>query len=476
MNKNIYLDKKNGIVLKQGIPDLSKYKLSKIVRRNNSPFFNSFMRIGSTLKNPELDFDSRMNIHIVLDHDIYHSEDEFTELKKRMVDKAKEDDTFLDRYLAKAVKDSKDFIEWSKNQKDFPDLLKFYNEFTERTLKVMTHLWPALGPEEWILSEIEKGLARYIDPKTNFDEFKSVLNLLTSSNDISDINLRRIAMMKSKNLKKVHEKYAWLGDQSFSLVYESFDDFKKELSSIKNPKQESERIESDIKQLKENQKKAIKKYKLDKKLLKFCEYAQNLPHIRLLRRDCLIESGYNLKRFFDKLKKELPLSNITLAYYWEIRDLLEGKKLDLNSIEKRKETYSFIVIGNYFYEYDPKTASEIKKKIESSLDLTGEIKGQTACMGKITGKVRVLHSAKEINKVKKGDILVTSMTTPDYVPAMEKAAAFVTDEGGLSCHAAIVAREMKKPCVIGTKIATKVLKDDDLVEVDANKGTVKKIN
>jgi pyruvate,water dikinase len=78
--------------------------------------------------------------------------------------------------------------------------------------------------------------------------------------------------------------------------------------------------------------------------------------------------------------------------------------------------------------------------------------------------------------MKKGDILVTSMTTPDYVPAMEKALAFVTDEGGLSCHAAIVAREMKKPCIIGTKIATKVLKDNDLVEVDANKGIIKKLN
>ncbi len=78
--------------------------------------------------------------------------------------------------------------------------------------------------------------------------------------------------------------------------------------------------------------------------------------------------------------------------------------------------------------------------------------------------------------MKKGDILVTSMTTPDYVPAMEKALAFVTDEGGLSCHAAIVAREMKKPCIIGTKIATKVLKENDLVEVDANKGIIKKLN
>lgn len=64
---------------------------------------------------------------------------------------------------------------------------------------------------------------------------------------------------------------------------------------------------------------------------------------------------------------------------------------------------------------------------------------------------------------------------PAFMPAMKKAVAFVTDEGGITSHAAIIAREMKKPCIIGTKIATKVLRDGDLVEVDANKGIVRKI-
>lgn len=65
------------------------------------------------------------------------------------------------------------------------------------------------------------------------------------------------------------------------------------------------------------------------------------------------------------------------------------------------------------------------------------------------------------------------MTNPDYVPAMRKASAFITDEGGILCHAAIVSREMKKPCIVGTKFATQILKDGDLVEVDADIGTVK---
>lgn len=67
------------------------------------------------------------------------------------------------------------------------------------------------------------------------------------------------------------------------------------------------------------------------------------------------------------------------------------------------------------------------------------------------------------------------MTSPWYVPIMEKAAAIVTDEGGITCHAAIISREMSKPCIICTKFATKVLKNGDLVEVDATKGIIKRI-
>lgn len=80
-----------------------------------------------------------------------------------------------------------------------------------------------------------------------------------------------------------------------------------------------------------------------------------------------------------------------------------------------------------------------------------------------------------LDKVQEGDVLVTQMTFPSFIVAMKRACAFVTDEGGITCHAAIVAREMQKPCIIGTKIATQVLKDGDAVEVDAENGAVRVI-
>src|SRR3989344_9056294 len=102
-----------------------------------------------------------------------------------------------------------------------------------------------------------------------------------------------------------------------------------------------------------------------------------------------------------------------------------------------------------------------------------EISGVAVYPGIISGRVKIVLSPKGSANVERGDILVTTTSTPDFLPAMMRAAAFVTDIGGITSHAAIVAREMKKPCVIGTKVATKVFADGDLVEVDANKGVVR---
>jgi phosphohistidine swiveling domain-containing protein len=479
------LDKTNKIILKQGIPDLSKQKLSKIVRRENSALFDSFLRIGATLRNKDLEFDNRMHFHIVLDHDVYSSEEDFNNLKKEMVEKAKKDSNFLNRYFQIIFKDTKEVIEWSKKQKqDFSkltnkELLQIYNQFTQKGLDVMSHLWPVLGPEEYILEEVGKRLSKYIDPKTDFNKFQKTLDLMITSTKQSTLNIKKEKMLKaaiSKNqeeIKKLQKEIAWEIDIQFKFKYQTLEQLNKEIKQIENPKEQLDKLQKDQEQLKKSQKQTIQKYNFDKELLNLCQQAQTLPHIRFARIECLVESAYYLKDFFEELKKRLKIE-ITQAYYWEITQLLEGEKIDLNKIKEKSKTHSFILIDHDFYDYDLETSNKIKKQLDSNLNIEGEIKGQTACMGKAKGKCKVLHSAKEISRVEKGDILVTSMTTPDYVPAMEKAAAFITDEGGLSCHAAIVAREMNKPCIIGTKIATKALKDNDVVEVDADNGTVKK--
>jgi len=102
-----------------------------------------------------------------------------------------------------------------------------------------------------------------------------------------------------------------------------------------------------------------------------------------------------------------------------------------------------------------------------------DINGNTAYGGVARGIARVVFDPRTVRKFNKGDVLVTGMTRPEFLPLMKKASAFITDAGGLLSHAAIVARELKKPCILATEIATKVIKDGDLVEVNADKGMVR---
>jgi pyruvate,water dikinase len=116
-----------------------------------------------------------------------------------------------------------------------------------------------------------------------------------------------------------------------------------------------------------------------------------------------------------------------------------------------------------------KEAEIIKEEISNNDVLTG----MTAYYGKVVGIVKIVLLEGDVSKVKKGDILVSSSTNPDLIAGMKRAGAIVTDAGGITSHASIVSRELKKPCVVGTKYATRFLLDGMKVEVDANKGIVR---
>ena len=153
-----------------------------------------------------------------------------------------------------------------------------------------------------------------------------------------------------------------------------------------------------------------------------------------------------------------------------------AEKCLVSSVEIRNRCTGFVAgyINGEFVLLAGESAVELNKYFDG--DIQGdvnEIKGKVACKGVVKGRVRVILSKEDFFKFEQGEILVAPSTTPDYILLMKKASAIVTNEGGLSSHAAIVSRELGVPCVIGTKIATKVLKDGMMVEVDANKGIVR---
>ena len=187
-----------------------------------------------------------------------------------------------------------------------------------------------------------------------------------------------------------------------------------------------------------------------------------------------------------KLSTKFNVSIDHLQHYsiQEILRLFDGEKVPPDVIAQRDK--AFIIVGdgrdiNVLYGED---AWEIIEGFQTSSENISEIKGTIANKGIFKGKVKVIVSGydnyDQLNKIMKemerGEILISETTSPELTLACRKAGAIVTDQGGMLSHAAIISRELNIPCIVGTESATKIFKDGDLVEVDANQGIIRKLN
>lgn len=174
---------------------------------------------------------------------------------------------------------------------------------------------------------------------------------------------------------------------------------------------------------------------------------------------------------FPQYKKFVHVVSPHDVFKLQKREFTSG---EIANLEKRLNGYGLLNRRIYLLGGLKKIMSKQHIQLEDGeAPADGIIRGKIAYKGRVIGKVCIVMSKKAIRSFKQGDIFVSDMTDPDFLPALKKATAIVTDEGGITCHAAIVAREFNKPCIVGSKIATKILKNGDLVEVDADHGIVK---
>ncbi len=260
------------------------------------------------------------------------------------------------------------------------------------------------------------------------------------------------------NSKNPLEEFAWI-KTAYNIVKELTPEEVKEEMSLESSSKPTTKIPADLKHLVDGMQIGI--------------------YLRNRMKELGQKLWYYIEPVAQDLAKELNITRDEFFHlrYQEVLESLEKNKLTVSKkeISERMKGY---VIGFMEGEEILLTGSDAQELIDffSQSKKEGDIvKGQVACLGKIKGTVRVILNKHDFPNLKQGEILVTRMTTPDFVVLMKKSAAIITDEGGLSCHAAIVSRELNIPCVIGTKNATQVLKDGDQVEVDAEKGIIKKI-
>ena len=171
----------------------------------------------------------------------------------------------------------------------------------------------------------------------------------------------------------------------------------------------------------------------------------------------------------DELRKEQKLSDDEIISLAKLGAKIEDHYKFPQDIEWAKE-------GGELYVVQTRPITTLESISEGSvgemLDVPALVSGSSASPGLGSGPVKIISDPSRISEVKEGDILVAEMTTPDYVPAMKRAAGIATDRGGRTCHAAIVSRELGIPCVVGTGNATNVLKPDQVVTVDGSQGKV----
>ena len=174
-----------------------------------------------------------------------------------------------------------------------------------------------------------------------------------------------------------------------------------------------------------------------------------------------------------KLKEEISKRKVLNDY--EIKKLTEYA-LKLEEHYQKPQDIEFAIEGENIYIVQTRPITTIKGRIDkdSSKELEGEVilEGLAASPGIASGKIKIVEEMSDLSKIKKGDILVTKMTNPDMVVTMQRSSAIITEEGGLTAHAAIVSREMGIPCIVGTQEATTLLKDGETITIDGYNGKI----
>ncbi len=275
-----------------------------------------------------------------------------------------------------------------------------------------------------------------------------------------------------------HVKYNFLGTQGIYTVEDYINNLEDLFNSnINIDKKLKDEHEKPVKEKKEKEE-LFKQLNIDEKHQKIFNVFGDFMITKVYRRDIQIKGLYLIENLFLEAARRLgiDLDHIRFMLYSEIKEALLNGKIDNFVINQRTKLCVYYAEKGKEAMFHNREAELLSKQFEEKIeDNITELKGMCACMGKAKGTVKIINNPAEIKKMNKGDILVSIATNPDLVPAMEKAAAILTDYGGVTSHAAIVSRELGVPCVIGLQKATKVFKDGDLVEVDATNGVVRKI-
>lgn len=355
----------------------------------------------------------------------------------------------------------------------------YYNLFTRRytSSAIIDHF--ALGTDELIGKMI------------NDNKIFSVATAPVHQSFINqaEIDLLKIAATEraqndtEKLLKEYQKKYFWNKNNYVTAQVLTVKHFKKEIEawrkSGKDLKEELKRIEETPAENKRKKAALFKQHNFSPLLKTLLKISEDFTWWQDERKKSTYLNIHIGSQILAEIGKRFgyQVDELKYAVAPEIPKIIKSQTPNPKQLQDRRENVAFVCTRDGYFAETGANVEKVRQLMLGSqkLDEIQDIRGLSASLGRAIGTARIVKSATEVAKVKDGDILIAVMTRPDYVAGMKKAAAIITDEGGITSHAAIVSRELGIPCIIGTKIATQIFKDGDQLEVNANHGWVRRL-
>lgn len=507
---NPVIEEVKGIFHKKGLLDLSSSHLTqknswiKLLNREASLAFQTEVPLVNRDFLPKvIDFQINNFWYNGITHGVYYIEEELRNSASAIQLRIKKDPNFTKENINGCFKLGDKLLEASDIKNDHrlrqlstQKLLVLLEQFRTAYLNFMPYLLYPHSIERYFIALIEQELKDILNRKNNlhqFDEYFQILTTPTIHEIEQQIDMLQLAYQVQKNgwskqikngLKKLHQKYIWLPLWTVAadpLEESYFKDAVEALSkSEKHLLKEVDRIKSEQQEREKKLKQLLTSLHAQKNLTDLVDLLQAYMFLRTYRKNIISKAHFLHLPMILEIGRRMKIDHdITLASYEEMIDFLkEGKNISKITLAKRKHGWAVIAFNGVIKIISgADEVLEVMEQLQIGNNPIPEpthqiLNGRPACRGKVIGKVKIIKNLRELSKLEKGDVLVARMTTPDFVPSLGKISAIVTDEGGVTCHAAIVSREFGIPCIVGTGNATQILRDADEVEVNANDGIV----
>jgi len=303
-------------------------------------------------------------------------------------------------------------------------------------------------------------------------------NLLKIVSEIKKKNLSLKQIFTNRDIKRLineHiDKYHWSSCNYFAFSGLGLNNvrflIKQYLSGKESPNKILEEFESQAIKTKKQKHELAKKYHFSDRLLFYFDLAAKTGMLLDKRKKSQMHAFYAGGRLLKELAKRKGV-DFDMAKYlfpYEVKDFA-NERISLEILHKRRKHCYIDYDTNPITVLIGEEAKIAEDNLWKDVDLsTNEVGGVCASPGTVIAKARVITSMKQLHEIQKGEILVTGMTSPEYVPALKKVVGIITDDGGITSHAAIISRELKVPAIVGTKTATRKIKTGDIVELRAS--------